>query len=337
MTLKGKRILITGASFIGSHLIRELVKKNVANIRVVNLSKKHIYLFRDVFSEIEFFDRDLRDINQALKSVKGIDIVFHLAADHGGRGYLEIYQGNTASNFLLDGSVFYACLKQGIQKVIYASSGCVYPNFLQNNTNKLILLKETMVKPPYDADNIYGWAKLMGEMTLTAYHKDFGLPSAIGRLFSVYGEGATESHAIIASIAKTYIKQDPYMIWGDGNQVRNWIYVGDVVKGLVLLAEKIYDATPINLGAQDRITVKEMVETVWRTMDFKPKKVKFVEMPTGPLNRVADNSLARKMLDWRPRYSFSKGLKRTIDWYVSYRNKKQAKNNLEKESSLHNA
>lgn len=336
MTLKGKKILITGASFIGSHLIRELVKKNVANIRVVNLSKKHIYLFKDIFSEIEFYDRDLRDINQALKSVKGMDMVFHLAADHGGRGYVELYQGNTASNFLLDGSVFYACLKQSIQKVIYASSGCVYPKFLQNNATKLILLKETMVKPPYDADSIYGWGKLMGEKTLRIYRKDFGLPSAIGRLFSVYGGGATESHAIIASIAKTYIKQDPYMIWGDGNQVRNWTYVDDIVKGLMLLAEKVYDATAINFGTQDRITVKEMVETVWDAMDYRPKRVKFVEKPTGPLNRVADNSLARKMLAWRPKYSFYKGLKKTIDWYVVHRNKKSAKEYLEKESLSHN-
>ncbi|MGB9883516.1 MAG: NAD-dependent epimerase/dehydratase family protein, partial [Microgenomates group bacterium] len=193
MNLKNKKILITGASFIGIHLIEKLINENVKSIRVVNLTNKSRETIKKKFSrEIEFYHRDLRDISQAKKSIKGMDIVFHLAADHGGRGYVALRQGNTSSNFLLDGAIFKACLDEEVEKIFYASSGCVYPNYLQNTQDE-VYLKENDVKAPYDADNIYGWAKLMGELTLKTYYKDFGLKSAIGRFFTVYGPYAKES------------------------------------------------------------------------------------------------------------------------------------------------
>ena len=173
MNLRGKRILITGASFVGYHLIKSLIGKKTKSIRVVNLSNRHKDRILSLSTDIEFCAKDLRNIEHATQSLKNIDIVFHLAADHGGRGYVALKQGNTTSNFLLDGSVFRACLINKVEKIFYASSGCVYPNFLQNNSAKKIFLKETDVKPPYDADNLYGWAKLMGELTLRQYYKDF--------------------------------------------------------------------------------------------------------------------------------------------------------------------
>ena len=103
-----------------------------------------------------------------------IDVVFHLAADHGGRGYVDLHQVACATNLALDGLVFHACRKAGVEKVVYASSGCVYPNHLQTDSSQILYLTEDMVGPPYDADNLYGWAKLMAEMTLRAYYDETG-------------------------------------------------------------------------------------------------------------------------------------------------------------------
>src|SRR3989339_1841347 len=232
MNLKNKKVAITGASFIGSHLIGELIKKQVASIRVINLTKKHFSIIKPYSSNIELLTADLRDLVTTKKYFRKIDVVFHLAANHGGRGYVNKYQADTATNFLLDGSVFLAALKENIDKIFYASSGCVYPNYLQTDTRKAIFLKETDVKTPYDADNMYGWAKLMGELTLKNYYLEYGLKSAIARFFTVYGEEAHESHAVIGSIAKAFIGQDPYKIWRDGHQIRNWTYVQDIVGGI---------------------------------------------------------------------------------------------------------
>jgi len=330
MELKNKKIFITGASFIGFYLIKRLINLGVSYIRVVNLTDKNKNNLVNNFKGIEFYSRDLRDVNEAKKSVKGMDIVFHLAADHGGRGYVALKQSNTATNFILDGSVFKACLEEGIEKVFYASSGCVYPNYLQMDKNKEIYLKESDIKPPYDADNVYGWAKLMGELVLKQYYKDYGLRSVIGRFFTVYGPYAKESHAVMATIAKAFIKQDPFEIWGDGQQIRNWTYVEDIVDGIIKLVAKVDHATAINLGINQRIRVIDMVNLVFRYTGFYPKKIKFLPMPTGPLNRVADITLAKKILNWQPKYDLETGLKKTIEWYFKNKDKNFIKNDLKK-------
>jgi len=330
MNLKNKKILVTGAAFIGAHLIKKLIKEKVSSIKVVNLTDKHKKNLNLLNKYVDFFTGDLRVKDEAEKNTKNIDIVFHLAASHGGRGYVDLYQGKTATNLLLDSAVFYACLKNSVEKVFYASSGCVYPNYLQQDQKKTIYLKEEDVKPPYDADNMYGWAKLMGEMTLRSYYKDFGLKSAIGRFFTVYGPFSSESHAITGIIAKVFIKQDPFEVWGDGNQIRNWTYVDDIVNGILLAVKKIDNAASINLGTQERIRVLEMANEIFDYTNFKPNTIKFVKKPTGPLNRVADISLAKKILGWCPQVSFPQGIKETVDWYFSNKNLKDVKKNINK-------
>jgi len=324
MDLRNKKILITGCSFIGFHLLKRLLNEGVASIRVVN---KTNYSKNRILSlgTIDFQTKDLRDTRYAQQALKDIDVCFHLAADHGGRGYVDLHQADTATNFLLDGSVFAAAIKNNIEKLFFASSGCVYPNFLQSTTSREVLLKENDVKAPYDADNMYGWAKLMGELTLRAYHREYGLRSAIGRFFTVYGEYATESHAVIASIAKTFTHQDPYTVWGDGTQIRNWTYVEDIVEGILLSTKKIDDATPINIGTDEKTTVKEMIQYVFQYTGFYPKKIKYIKGPTGPLNRVADISKAKTDLNWQPKYDFRKGLDNTIRWYYSSKDPRTVK------------
>jgi len=241
---------------------------------------------------------------------------------------VDIKQGNTASNFLLDGSVFRACLKNNVEKVFFASSGCVYPNFAQTVTKDKTYLKESMVKPPYDADNTYGWAKLMGELTLKQYYKDFGLKCAIARFFTVYGPNASESHAVMGTIAKTFVEQDPFQVWGDGSQIRNWTYVDDIVSGIIRMIEVVEDAQSINLGTTERISVDKMVSVTHKIMGFNPKKTVYINMPTGPLNRVANITIAHRVLNWKPQFLFEKGLKKTIEWYMINKKKKYIKEHL---------
>ena len=326
---KNKKVLITGVSFIGSHLVDRLVEMG-AKVRAVNITAKHKSLIGEHIKKkrVEFIVRDLRDLNLAKKSVKGVDIVFHLACDHGGRGYVDLHQGATSSNFLLDGSVIWASLKEGVEKLVFASSGCVYPNFLQTDPKKTIYLKEDMVKPPYDSDNMYGWGKLMAELTLRNYYKDFGLKSASARYFTVYGERGVENHAVIAMIARAFIGQNPFEVWGTGEQIRNWTYVGDIVEGTLLAAEKIDDGTPVNLGTMERTKVIDAVKEVLRYTGHKAQIKTLPNKPTGPYNRVADNALAKKLLGWFPKVKFMDGLHRTIDWYYSAKDKNAIKKNF---------
>lgn len=314
------RILVTGgASFIGSHLVDALVERG-AQVRVVdNLSSGRLAHIRGHLDggDVEFIEGDLFDPAIAAAAARGMDVVFHLAADHGGRGYIDLHQLAPATNLVLDGILFKACRDAGVTKLVYASSGCVYPTGLQADPGQMLYLSEEMVGPPYDADNLYGWAKLMGEMTLRAYHSETGMKAASCRYFTVYGERGHENHAVIAMIARAFVRQDPFVVWGNGEQVRNWTHVSDIVSGTILAAERIDDGTAVNLGTMERTRVIDAVHEVLRYTRHTAEIELHPEMPSGPLNRVADNSLAKRLLGWEPKVSFVEGLKKTIDWYFS--------------------
>ena len=314
---KCKTLVTGGASFIGSHLVDALVERGAA-VRVVdNLSSGRLDNIRAHVESgrVEFVHADLADAAVAEEAVRGTRIVFHLAADHGGRGYVDLHQVACATNLALDGIVFRACHQAGVDKVVYASSGCVYPNHIQTDPGQLLFLTEDMVGPPYDADNLYGWAKLMAEMTLRAYYAETGMKSACCRYFTVYGDRGHENHAVIAMIARAFVKQDPYVVWGNGDQIRNWTHVSDIVAGTILAAEKIDDGAAVNLGTMERMRVGDAAREVLRYTGHHAAIELHPEMPTGPLNRVADNSLAKMLLGWEPKVAFIDGLHRTIDWY----------------------
>jgi nucleoside-diphosphate-sugar epimerase len=333
MDWSGRQVLVTGgASFIGSHLVDALVGRG-ARVRVVDdLSSGQVENIRSYIDagRVEWVNADLREPGLARDIMKGVQTVFHLAADHGGRGYVDLHQAGPASNLFLDGLIFWEALKAGVEKVVYASSGCVYPNYLQTDPDQKLHLTEDMVKPPYDADNMYGWAKLMGELTLQAYYREHGLKAASCRYFTVYGPRGMENHAVIAMIARAFVQQTPFEVWGDGTQIRNWTYIDDIVRGTILAAEKIDDGTPVNLGTMERVQVLEAVRMV---LDYTGHRteIKFrPEMPTGPLNRVADNALAGTRLGWVPQVPFREGLKRTIEWYYATKNREMVQASLER-------
>lgn len=329
---KKKKILVTGgASFIGSHLVDQLVELG-AFVRVVDdlsSGKKENIKSHLKKKSIEFRKADLRDPGVARKVVKGMNIVIHFAGDHGGRGYIDLHQAGPASNLMLDGLVFWESLKNDIEKVVFASSGCVYPKYLQNNQKK-IYLTEDMVRPPHDADNIYGYAKLMGEMVLKSYYQEYGLKTASCRFFTVYGPRGKEDHAVIAMIAKAFIGQNPFEVWGNGTQIRNWTYVSDIISGVILAAEKIDDGNVVNLGTMERIKILDAVKEVLRYTGHRAQIKLLPHMPTGPLNRVASNKLAKKVLDWEPQVKFMDGLHTTIDWYFKVKNRNEVKRELAK-------
>jgi nucleoside-diphosphate-sugar epimerase len=327
MDWKAKSVLVTGgASFISSHLIDLLVEKGVQRIRVVDdLSSGRLgNIQRHLDSgAVDFVQADLLTPGVAQSAVDGMEVVFHLAAIHGGRGFVDLHQAACAQNLALDGMLIKAAYEAGVEKFVFASSGCVYPNHLQQDVAQELYLEEQMVGPPYEADNLYGWAKLMAEMTLTAYYRDLGFRSVSCRFFTVYGERGVENHAVIAMIARAFIRQDPFEVWGDGTQIRNWTYAGDIVRGMVLAAEKIEDGTAVNLGTEERTRVIEAVREVLRYTGHQAE-IKFLpHMPTGPLNRVASNRLAKELLGWEPRVRFMDGLHRTIDWYFSTRERQK--------------
>ena len=319
-----KNVLVTGgASFIGSHLVDRLVSLGARVSVADDLSTGKMDNLKESKDKIEFIKTDLEynSKSEAKNIFKDNEIVFHLAADHGGRGYISSHPADVCSSFAVDHHVFEACSDTNIGKVIFSSSACVYPTDLQKDIGSNYKLKETdsntsNLDSYLSADIEYGWAKLMSEVQMNAFKKQFGLKGCPVRFVTAYGPRENETHAIIALIYKAIERMDPYEIWGNGQQERDFTYVEDIVDGTVLCAEKISDMTPINLGTGVRYKMIDVAQMIFKILEWTPEKISFdTSKPTGAISRALDNSLAKELLGWEPKFSLQEGLKKTIEWY----------------------
>ncbi|MFX1491401.1 MAG: NAD-dependent epimerase/dehydratase family protein [Promethearchaeota archaeon] len=341
-----KTVLVTGgASFIGSHLVDKLLANNATVVVADDFSSGRLenleYPLKRVngkaiwtANNLTVHQGDLKERTVTRPLMKDIDVVFHLAALHGGRGYIHTHPADCCTNMLLDQLVFEEAHKAEVDRICFASSACVYPSYLQEDEGSDYLLKEEdahpFVRDKAFADLEYGWAKLMGEMALKAYHRQYGMKTSAVRIFTAYGPRENETHAIIAFIAKAFVQMDPYEIWGTGEQDRNFTYVEDIVDAMMLAAEKIQDGSPINAGRDDRITINEAVNLVFDIMGWKPKKIAHdLSKPTGVASRAADLTQARKILGFEPKISYREGFDRTIKWYTSAREREDVKKHLQ--------
>tara|TARA_B100000676_G_scaffold134412_1_gene133344 strand:- start:22202 stop:23251 length:1050 start_codon:yes stop_codon:yes gene_type:complete len=317
-------VLVTGgASFIGSHLVDKLVSLG-SNVTVVdNLSSGTLENLRESKEKISFKNQDLEYISKPdlEKIFKDQEIVFHLAAVHGGRGYITTHPADVSSNYSIDHHVFEGCNDSNVKNLVFASTACVYPTKLQDTIGSDYKLKEQDADPTnldtfMSADIEYGWEKLMSEMQLNAFKKQYGLKGCPVRFVTAYGPRENETHAIIALIYKAIEKMNPYQIWGDGNQERDFTYVEDIVEGTILAGEKIFDGTPVNLGTGDRYKMIDVVNMIFKILNWKPDTIEFdTSKPVGALSRALNNERANNLLGWSPRFDLESGLRKTIDWY----------------------
>lgn len=342
---RNKSVLVTGgASFIGSHLVDKLVAAGAEVVVADDFSSGKLENLEFRFTKkdgstwqtdnLTVIQGDLKERNFTRSLMADADFVFHLAALHGGRGYIDTHPADCCTNMLLDQLVFEEANRANVDRICFASSACVYPSYLQEETGSDYLLKEDnadpFVRDKAFADLEYGWAKLMGEMALKAYHRQYGMKTSSVRIFTAYGPRENETHAIIALIAKAFIEMDPYEIWGTGEQDRNFTYVEDIVDAMMLACKKIEDGSSINAGRDDRITINEAIELIFNIIGWKPKKIhRDLTKPTGVKSRAADLTNARQVLTFEPKVSYREGFERTITWYTSKKDRKKVKDKLE--------
>jgi nucleoside-diphosphate-sugar epimerase len=331
MNWKDKRVIITGGlGFIGSHLTEQLLSRR-ADVTIVDTMKVRPYLFDFKMREYlaickrtgttpKYNEIDLQFESQTFRSLiqkTDAQYVFHLAAHFGGRGFLEQQQSECAAIFAVDQNVFRVSQEEGVEKLFYSSTASVYPKDLQNNT--AYLLKESDAAPIWDwksADNLHGWAKLLAERQLHFLYKEKGFKSAIGRFLTIYGPREyDDSHAIVALINRSLQRDNPFVVWGDGNQERGFTYVGDLVEAIIRATEVVEDAEPLNFGVDWRVKIKEVVAIIHELLGFAPKIHFDTTAPVGPYSCALDISRSRELLGWSPRVDIREGLEKTVSWY----------------------
>lgn len=332
---RGRSVAVTGgASFIGSHLVDVLTALGSSVLVIDDLSSGKIENLDNSISKIRFTNLDLSgSLPKGLFS--DCDVVFHLAAIHGGRGFIETFGEAMLRNLVIDNSVFSRCKSDGVKRIVHASSACAYPVSLQSSSTDLRLLAEEEAgfeeQGKAFADGVYGWTKLIGEFQLQNYSSDH-LSGRVARIFTAYGERENESHAAIALIAKCLLELDPLPIWGSGQQTRNFTYVSDTVTGLLLLGSdsRSNSFDVFNVGTSDHIRVIDFVEVICDLLGWHPRKFNFdTTRPEGVASRAANNQKMRECFGWTPHVEVGEGLSRTIDWYQSHSNRCQTLAELE--------
>jgi nucleoside-diphosphate-sugar epimerase len=320
---RDRTVLVTGgASFIGSHLVDRLLDAGAEVYVIDDFSsgrRENVESLPDErVLEINLANREL-----TLERFPECEYVFHLAAVHGGRGFIDTFPDQLLVNLAIDNNVYTAAAKAGCRHVIHASSACVYPTTLQADASSRHLLAELeagfLVPGQAFADGAYGWTKLMGEYQAWQFALQSRFRASSARIFTAYGERENESHAAIALIAKALLQVDPYPIWGDGMQTRNFTYVADTVKGLLLLGTRDEEEPfrAVNVGSSEHHTVNAFIETVFDQLAWTPNNLELQTWrPVGVASRASDNTLIRSLFDWEPETPLGTGVAATLTWYA---------------------
>jgi GDP-L-fucose synthase len=318
----GKKVLVTGgAGFIGSHVVEELFRhgKNIKITVADNLSKgkkKNLENVKDVRLEAV----DLLQPELCQKVCKGQDIVLNLAARVGGVGYNIAHPGLMfRENMLLASHMLEAARLAKVERYLVVSSACVYPSLCTIPTPESEGFKDS----PEDTNDGYGWAKRMAEFEATAYHREFDMKIAIARPYNCYGPrdhfNPQTSHVIPALIQRVEDGENPLRVWGDGTQTRAFLYVEDLARGLIELAERYAECDPVNLGTTEEVRIDELAMKVLNATGSVAKLQFDTSKPSGQPRRNCDSTKAQNVIGFAPRFNLEEGLKRTVAWYRSHK------------------
>jgi nucleoside-diphosphate-sugar epimerase len=311
---KGGLIVVTGAGgFIGHHLVSRL---RAEGHRVRGVDLKHPEYGKTDADEFEILDLRRRD--DCLEALRGADLVYALAANMGGIGFIETHKAEIVrDSSLINLHSIEAARIHGVRRFLFTSSACIYPGYKQD-TAEVRPLKESDAYPA-DAEDGYGWEKLYMERQCRHYREDYGLDTRVVRFHNIYGPlgtydgGREKSPAAISRKVAMAKDGDSIEVWGDGKQTRSYCYIDDCVEGLIrLMASDFHD--PLNLGTDRLVSINELVDITARIAGKRIGKRYDPTKPVGVRGRNSDNSLLREVLRWEPRIDLEEGLAKTYAW-----------------------
>jgi GDP-D-mannose 3',5'-epimerase len=321
MKLTNEKVVVCGGGgFIGGHLVKALLNNGVNVVRAVDV--KPLDEWYQQTKGVENLSLDLRDKSNCYKATDGIQVVFQLAADMGGMGFIENNKALCMLSVLTNTHMLMAAKDSGVERFFYSSSACVY-NGDKQKTPDVVALKEEDAYPALPEDG-YGWEKLFSERMCRHFEEDFGLQTRVARYHNVYGplgtyDGGREKAP--AAVCRKVIQakasgKHEIEIWGDGHQTRSFMYVDDCTKGTqAILESDIHE--PINLGSSELVTINQLVDIVEEIAGIKLKRTYKLDAPKGVNGRNSDNTKILDYLGWEPSIRLKDGMAKTYEWIES--------------------
>jgi GDP-D-mannose 3', 5'-epimerase len=314
---KDKVVVCGAGGFIGGHLVGDLLSKGCTDVRAVDIKPFDEWYQR--FPNVENLQLDLQGKEACDKALKGAKIVYNLAADMGGMGFIENNRCLCMLSVLINTHLCMAAKENAVQRYFYASSACVYNADKQRDPN-VTALKEEDAYPAQPEDG-YGWEKLFSERMCRHFREDFGLTTRVARYHNVYGPHGTYDggrEKAPAAISRKVIEakmsgKHTIEIWGDGHQTRSFMYITDCLKGTQdLLWSNITE--PINLGSNELVSINQLVDIVEDIAGIKLKRTYNLKAPKGVNGRNSDNTLIKKLMNWEPNTKLRDGMEKTYRW-----------------------
>ena len=302
------RVLVTGGSgFVGQHLVEQLKEKKPKELLIPSHSQY-----------------DLRRMEVCEKVVRGQDLVIHLAANVGGIGYNQEYPaGLFYDNLMMSTQMMEAARRGEVKKYVAVGTVCCYPK------DTPVPFKEENLWQGYpeETNAPYGLAKLMQLVQAQAYREQYGFNAIFLLPVNLYGPAdkfdPRQSHVIPALIKKAVDAkkrgEDHIDVWGTGRATREFLYVEDAAKAIILAAERYNGREPVNIGSGMEISIKDLAELICDLVGFEGKIVWDKTKPDGQPRRCLDTSRASKEFGFRAKTDFREGLRKTIGWYLEER------------------
>jgi UDP-glucose 4-epimerase len=310
--------LVTGGGgFIGSFLTERLVELGANVIVADNFSRGSPDKIDHLMQDIEIRHVDLTTSRGCIAATEGVDHVFHLAASVGGIHYIQRENvGGLTPSVLMNQHMLEAARINDVDRFLFASSACIY----RQQHDDLNLFTESQAIPA-DPHSTYGWAKVLGEVACEAYREDTGLKTDSVRIFNAYGPRESldpDSSHVIPSLCRKVIEEPDggtIELFGDGSQQRGFIYVTDLVDGMIRTLETDTDGDPINLGnSKEIVSIEELAQKI---IDVSGKDISIehdLSKPTGTDRYAADLTKMKATLNWEPTTSLSEGLRTVYEW-----------------------
>jgi len=318
MKLKNAKVVVCGAGgFIGGHLVKSLLDNGANVIRAVDV--KPIDEWYQTSAGVTNLVLDLKDKDSCMMAAQGAEVVFQLAADMGGMGFIENNKALCMLSVLTNTHMLMAAREKGVERFFYSSSACVYNGEKQKNPD-VIALREEDAYPALPEDG-YGWEKLFSERMCRHFEEDFGLQCRVARYHNVYGPLGTWTggrEKAPAAICRKVIEakasgKHQIEIWGDGKQTRSFMYIDDCTLGTqAILQSEIHE--PINLGSSELVTINQLVDMAEEIASVKLERIYNLNAPKGVNGRNSDNTKIKQYLGWEPSIRLKEGLAKTYEW-----------------------